>query len=236
MCGAGHLVAGWRLWHNGGMDRIPEPELMDAPHEALAYAEADFADVNEAVVERLLELAGPLTRAVALDLGCGPCDIPLRLWRRRDWRVVALDAAPAMVRIGARILRAAHALGPVQPVLSDAKALPFAAGSFDIVFSNSILHHLPDPGRLWAEMARVAKRGGLVFLRDLARPASREAAARIVEEHAGQESPLLKEEFYRSLLAAYTPAEVRAQLDAAGLADMNVATVTDRHLDIWGVV
>ena len=228
------LVAALLLWHNGCMDRIPEPELMDLPHEALAYAEADFADVNEAFVERLLVLAGPLGRANALDLGTGPCDIPLRLWRRRDWRIAAVDAASAMLRIGMRTLRASHCLGAIQPILSDAKILPFAAGSFDVIFSNSILHHLGEPERLWGEVARVGKRGALVFLRDLARPASQDAARRIVEEHAGSESALLQEEFYRSLLAAYTPEEIRRQLDTAGLCGLEVAMVTDRHLDVWG--
>jgi ubiquinone/menaquinone biosynthesis C-methylase UbiE len=216
------------------MDRIPEPELMDLPHEAQAYADADFSQVNEAFVQRLLALAGPLGRVNALDLGTGPCDIPLRLWRQRDWRIAAVDAAFAMLQIGVRIFRASQCLGPIRPILSDAKVLPFASDSFDIIFSNSILHHLGEPERLWAEVARVAKQGVLVFLRDLARPASQSAARRIVEEHAGNESALLQEEYYRSLLAAYTPDEVRCQLNAAGLPGLEVAMVTDRHFDVWG--
>ena len=56
----------------------------------------------------------------------------------------------------------------------------------------------------------------------------------LVAEHAGDESALLQEEFYRSLLAAYRPDEVRAQLAEAGLANLEVAAVSDRHLDVWG--
>jgi hypothetical protein len=34
------------------MHRQPEPELMDLPHEAQAYAAADFSGVNAAFVDR----------------------------------------------------------------------------------------------------------------------------------------------------------------------------------------
>ena len=79
------------------MPRQPEPELMDDAAEALAYAAADFSDVNQAFADRLAELAGPLVEAEAADLGTGPGDIPIRVARARPrWHITALDAAPAM--------------------------------------------------------------------------------------------------------------------------------------------
>jgi len=41
--------------------------------------------------------------------------------------------------------------------------LPFADNRFDIVFSDNVLEHLPDPAKVFAEIARVTKPGG-VFL------------------------------------------------------------------------
>ena len=38
---------------------------MNLEHEADAYAETDFADVNAAFVERLLEVVGPVDQAIA---------------------------------------------------------------------------------------------------------------------------------------------------------------------------
>ncbi len=38
---------------------------------------------------------------------------------------------------------------------ADAKALPYDSGCFDVVMSNSIVHHLPEPGGALAEMAGV---------------------------------------------------------------------------------
>ncbi|MBN2309525.1 MAG: class I SAM-dependent methyltransferase [Candidatus Hydrogenedentes bacterium] len=216
---------------NEPLTRQPEPEYMDLDDEAVVYAEADFADVNAAFVERLIELTpapGPL---LALDLGTGPADIPRRaVAARPGWRIVAQDASFAMLSIARR---ADRAMGLVQ---SDAKRLPFAPASFDLVFSNSILHHITNVEPFWAEVKRVAKPGAAVFLRDLARPDSAERAHAIVETYSGREPDLLKEEFYRSLLSAYTPGEIRGQLERAGLAMLDVALVTDRHVDIWGTV
>ena len=76
--------------------------------------------------------------------------------------------------------------------------------------------------------------GAAVFLRDLFRPESAEQARALVETYAGDESNLLQEEFYRSLLSSYTPVEIQAQLDAAGLGHLTVETASDRHVDIRG--
>ncbi len=62
------------------------------------------------------------------------------------------------------------------------------------------------------------------------------AAKTLVQHHAGNESALLQEEFYRSLLAAYTVEEVKEQLATAGLSGLTVAQVTNRHLDVFGNV
>ena len=216
------------------MQRQAEPEFMDLAAEAEAYAMANFGDVNEAFVARLLELVGEPGRAVAVDLGTGPGDIPLRLLRARPrWRVVAVDAAFPMLEF-ARASRAACKRRRLAFVQADAKTLPFSSAFFDVAFSNSILHHITDTPAFWSELKRVAKPSAWVFLRDLSRPDDEETARYIVARYAGSESELLQEEYYRSLLSAYTPAEVRAQLDQARLFGLDVTQATDRHLDVFG--
>jgi ubiquinone/menaquinone biosynthesis C-methylase UbiE len=152
--------------------------------------------------------------------------------RKPRWRIVAIDAARSMLALGTMAARG----GRVWLVQADGKRLPLADARADVVFSNSILHHLPDPAPFWREVRRVARPGATVLLRDLSRPASEKEARRLVEEHAGDESPLLREEFHRSLLAAFTPDEVRAQLVHAGLAGLTVEPITDRHLDVFGAL
>lgn len=214
--------------------RQPEPEAMDLPEEAAAYAAADFSEVNAAFVARLIELAGDLATALALDLGTGPGDIPLRLAGVKPaWTIAAADVSLPMLRLARAVLGNAS-IANVPLVCVDAKGAPLRDGSFDVVFSNSILHHINDTGRFWSEVARLTKPGALILMRDLARPETDEDAAGIVRTYSGTESALLQEEFYRSLLAAYSTDEVRAQLQFAGLGSLDVAMVSDRHMDIFG--
>jgi len=220
---------------NSSMARQPEPEPMDIAEEAAAYAEADFAEVNTRFVQRLIDQAGARDDALALDLGTGPGDIPARVLRQCPaWRIVAADLSMPMLAYARDAARNRHVAGALYPLCADAGKMPFPDATFDVIFSNSILHHISDVARFWAEVKRVAKPGGQSLLRDLARPATPEDAAALVRQYAATESPLLQEEFYRSLLAAYTPPEVRRQLDEAGLHHWKVERVSDRHLDVFG--
>ncbi len=221
------------------MDRILEPEIMDVPERAAAYGAADFAAVNGAFVERLLALVGSLGGGLVLDQGTGPGDIAMRIAAARPaWRVVGIDASRPMLSIarGACLTesKGGEGKGLQSLVLCNALYGPFADSSFDVVCSNSLLHHLRDPEPFWREGRRIARPGGLFFLRDLLRPETPEAAQALVDEHAGDESPILKEDFYNSLRAAFTVAEVREQLRIAGLEEWETTQVSDRHFDVVG--
>lgn len=213
------------------MRRVPEPEVMDSPREVEAYKSADFAEVDEAFARRALALGGPGGRAI--DLGTGPAKIPILLCALSPrWRVVAVDASPEMLRAARKWVAAAGMAGRVELRRGDAKRLRRIRGSFDLVMSNSLLHHLPDPVPFWREVGRLAGRRGAVLVQDLARPESPRAARRLVQRHAGRDRKLLQELFYRSLLSAFTPAEVRAQLREARLRGLRVRVVSDRHLEV----
>ncbi|HET6429690.1 MAG TPA: methyltransferase domain-containing protein [Phycisphaerae bacterium] len=217
------------------MPRRPEPEAMDIPAEAEAYDRADFAAVNQAFVDRLLEVAGEAPRARAIDLGTGPGDIPIRLLRARPgWRVTAVDVSEAMLSLARANVERADLARSIELVLADAKGGGMPAVPFDVIFSNSIVHHITDVAAFWAQLKRLGRKGTVVFLRDLARPACQADAHDIVDRYAREEAVVLQEEFYRSLLSAYTVEEVQAQLAAAGLDGLEVAMCSDRHWDVWG--
>jgi len=215
--------------------RRPEPEAMDLPAEAEAYDRADFADVNQAFVDRMLEVVGPAEAARAIDLGAGPADIPIRVVHARPrWRVTAVDVSKAMLALARANVERAGLAGAIELVRADAKGDRLPAGPFDVIFSNSIVHHITDTATFWRKLRSLGDGGTVVFLRDLARPATESAAQAIVDRYAAGESELLREEFYRSLLSAYTVEEIRAQLTAAGLDGLEVAMCSDRHWDVWG--
>ena len=217
------------------MPRQPEPELIDLPEEVAAYAHADFAQVNAAFAERLIELAGDLANARCVDLGTGPGDIPVRAVRERPgWKIAAVDASQAMLSFARHTIATSGLEEAIEPILADAKSTDLPPSAFDVIFSNSILHHINDTLSLWAEARRLGKPGALVFFRDLFRPPTIDAAREVVHRYADKESPLLQGEYLRSLLASYTPDEVDRQLNVAGLRGFTVEIVTDRHMDIIG--
>ncbi|HUS68935.1 MAG TPA: methyltransferase domain-containing protein [Kofleriaceae bacterium] len=212
------------------MQRILEPEVMDGEGEATAYADMDHTAVNRAFVERLRAL-GAAGRM--LDIGTGPADIPLLVVDRwSEARVVAVDLAPAMLALAAQRRDASPHAARLELVLGDATSLPLDDGSFDAVFSNTILHHLPDPVPFLREAGRVLRPGGALLIRDLYRPASEAHVQDLVALHAATTSPAGRELFTASLRAALTPDELRAAADAAGLADAVLVIDTDRHMSL----
>jgi trans-aconitate methyltransferase len=217
--------------------RIPEPdELMDEPAQARAYATADFSEPNALFVDLLTDLAGGALAGRLIDLGCGPAEIPIALARRFPGLAVdALDGAEAMLAFARDRLRDDTEL-QARVTLHCAR-LPCAslpARQYDWVVSNSLLHHLADPRDLWQTITHCVAPGSGVVVMDLARPASADAVDALVATHAADAPPVLQRDFRNSLLAAYTPGEVSGQLAAAGLADLDVRMVSDRHLAVAG--
>ncbi|MFN2348773.1 MAG: trans-aconitate 2-methyltransferase [Thioalkalivibrio sp.] len=218
------------------MQRTPEPELMLDPEQARAYAEADFEAPHSRFMELLREaFPGLAVNGAVLDLGCGPGDIAMRFARAfPDAQVDGIDGAPAMLKEGERLLAGSGLEGRVR--LAQA-CLPSDAPPRDQyrgVISNSLLHHLHDPAVLWDAVVRYTEPGGFVFVMDLMRPDSRESAEAMVGQYAAGEPEVLKRDFFHSLLAAFRIDEVREQLAHAGLADLAVRAVSDRHLVVSG--
>ncbi len=210
---------------------------MDEPEGAEAYALSDFSEVNQRFVDRLVEIAGPVERARALDLGTGPGDIPLRVIKAQPgWSIVAVDASGPMLTLARKAARKARAGRGIRWVLADAKRTRLPAHSFDVIFSNSILHHVSDPIALWREVKRLAKPGAMILFRDLSRPRSVAEARRIVTRYGGVGPELMQRDYFNSLRASWTPAEVKKQLASAGIRGLKVEMISDRHWDAWGVL
>jgi SAM-dependent methyltransferase len=92
-----------------------------------------------------------------LEVGCGLGTDTVR-FARAGARVTALDIAPTAVELTRRHLDAEGLAAAV--VQADAEELPFADGSFDLVYSWGVVHHTPDTARAVREVARVLRPGG----------------------------------------------------------------------------
>jgi len=219
------------------MERIPEPELMDEEEQARVYAAADFSEPHDRFIELFREaFPGFGASGFVLDLGCGPGDISMRFARAYPGCTVhGIDGAQAMLKCGQDLLDEAPDLrGRIELLhcLLPAETLP--RPTYDAVISNSLLHHLADPSVLWKTVVAAAATGAAVFIMDLMRPESAAEARRLTEIYMAGEPGILRRDFYNSLLAAFTPDEVRDQLEASGLGVFELRQASDRHLAVWG--
>lgn len=222
------------------VDRVLEPELMDQRSQALAYARADFSEPNQAFCNFLVERFPNLPKACrVVDLGCGPADIVRRLaMMKPEWTFTAIDGAVAMLEQARVVLQDLEVSARVQLVTARLPDLPVAVTQerYDVVLSNSLLHHLADPSVLWTTLRALAKPTATVLVGDLLRPQSPAAAQALVDTYAAGQPEILRRDFFQSLCAAFRPEEIIAQLETAGLGDLQLEQVSDRHGYVFGKI
>jgi SAM-dependent methyltransferase len=107
---------------------------------------------RRALVRR--ELTG-LAPGRALDVGCGPAGNSAVL-DDLGWQVTALDYVH-----DSAVLARRRGLNALQ---SDARSLPFADGTFDLVLSSDAWEHIEEDGRVAAESFRVLRPGGRLLV------------------------------------------------------------------------
>ena len=216
------------------MERVLEPELMDDELQSIAYARADFSMSNQLFVDGLID-DFPQRLRTAVDIGCGPGDVMIRLARALpDLHITAIDASAPMIALARGAVTMEGLSDRIELLQGYVPGVALKAHSFDAVLSKDLLHHVPDPSVLWKEIARLGRPGAVVYVMDLVRPPTPEEAHRIVDRVASHEDPILREDFYNSLCAAFTVDELREQVAAAGL-DLEVRQASDRHALISGV-
>ncbi len=216
--------------------RILEPELMDDPLQAQAYAGADFSSENQRFVELFREYFPEFSQGHVFDLGCGPGDIPVRLARvLPDCRITGIDASRPMIELAGQAVRQAGLSDRVTVRCARFQDLA-GANQADAVISNSLLHHLPNPLQFWHKLRLFVKPGSPVLVMDLLRPESPEAAHAIVHQYAGGAPEILRRDFYNSLLAAFTEDEIGSQLAQMNLTRLLIDVPDDRHWVVGGII
>ena len=238
------------------LERVLEPEVMDTPEEATAYDSMDHSAVNTLFIIDLLNIAKPLTESLiqqnkkaeeadeiplsieeisgkwgeVLDVGTGTALQPIELCQQSSvYRVMAVDAAEEMLALARNNIEIASMNDRIMLDLVDAKELPFEDARFDIVMSNSIVHHIPEPLHVLREAARVVAADGLIFFRDLLRPSDEATLQALVQTYAGEANEHQQTLFAQSLRAALTVEEVQERVEELGFAPETVTATSDRH-------
>ncbi len=218
------------------MQRKPEPEVMSGEDEVSAYASAaaqrHLESLDNTFVDQVLSLMprGNALTGFLLDVGCGPGNIALKLARRSPGlTIVGLDRSRNMVRAACQAAAKVGVEGRVFFQQARAGEIPCPGGTFDMVLSNSVLHHLADPSIVLEEMLRVAKPGGAIVVRDLRRP-SRLACPWHVRWYGRHYSGIMKRLFEDSVRAAYTPEELAGLLGRSGMSKASIFLHDRSHM------
>lgn len=111
------------------------------------------------IPERELRVLGEVAGRDVLELGCGGAQWSIHV-ARAGARLVGLDQSGEQLRHARRLVRAAGSV--VRLVQATAIALPFASGSFDIVFCDHGAMSFCEPEQTVPEVARVLRAGGLL--------------------------------------------------------------------------
>ncbi len=217
------------------ISRTLEPESMSERAEALAYDDMCLDKVNDAFVSDLLaqgkSVDGSRVGVWVIDLGCGPCDIPVKLCERASAvKVLAIDSSVEMLELAKRRIDLGGMIDRISLAHDDVKVLDVYADEMaDTVISNTLLHHLAEPHQGLQTAVRLLKFGGRLFIRDLVRPNSVDEIEALVMLHAGGESEVAKQLLRQSLHASLTLDEVRAMAAEFGIAPNCVQMTSDRH-------
>jgi len=130
------------------------------------WEEADTLDLAEVYgtdgrMVREISGLGDLTGKRILEVGAGTGRDAVALVHAGA-EVLTLDYVPGSLDL---TIKAANSAGvSVSPVCGDGQAMPFADGTFDVVFHQGLLEHFPDPLPLLRDNIRVLKSGGHLII------------------------------------------------------------------------
>ena len=118
---------------------------------------------------RSLQLSG---QEIVLDLCTGTADLAIAAARGKPGarRVVGVDFAGEMLRVGRAKLEREQLDGRVALARGDATSIPAAAASVDAVTVAFGIRNVADPGAACGEMRRVLRSGGRLAILEFAMP------------------------------------------------------------------
>ena len=200
---------------------------MESIEQASAYALADFTQSNDSFIFNLFESYKIKEHTKILDVGCGDGEIPIKIYNKIKCNISAIDGSLSMLNEFKKKLNNNN-INNIQVFHQRIENNTLDNKSFDVVISNSVLHHVQSPELFWNNIFMLTKSGGCIFLMDLFRPSDENHLSHILDKYGGDD-PVLLHDFENSLRAAYTIDEVVDHLSMHTLARANVKAISDRH-------
>lgn len=152
-----------------------------------------------------------------LDIGSGTGILCMEIARTfKHLEVLGIDVSCDMLCIAEKSLREEGFKSRVKFIHADALNLPFSEKSFDAVVSYVSLHHWKDAASVLSEIKRVLKKDGKAFVYDLRRRKENLIFAPLIKDES------MRKLFIASLMASYTPEEIKPVLDRSGFAEWKI--------------
>jgi ubiquinone/menaquinone biosynthesis C-methylase UbiE len=148
-----------------GLDAIGKGDAVLTPDD-LAPIDQFHTRGTDATVE-MIELAGAAPDTRVLDVGGGIGGAARLIASTHGSRVTVLDLTEDFCRVGEALTARAHLSSLVSFRHGSALDLPFASGSFDLVWTQHSTMNVPDKAKLFRELARVAARTGRIAMHEV---------------------------------------------------------------------
>jgi ubiquinone/menaquinone biosynthesis C-methylase UbiE len=197
---------------------MADPVVAEYARAAEHYDEK-WAFYVEATTRETLRRLPMTSGARVLDVGCGTGELMRRLRAKHPHAVLAgLDPVAEMLAVARDKLSGNEDLRT-----GYADALPWGAGTFDVVVSCNMFHYISHPVEALREMGRVLRPGGSLVLTDWC---DDYLACRVCNLYLR----LTNRAFYKT----YRQAECRELLHAAGYRDLTIERYKISWL--WGLM
>ncbi len=147
------------------LNRVFRPPGVGGRESRKAYADWEYA-WGRRVVNEYLEPFGDAAGKHILDVGCGLGGKTAAYAEAGAATVLGVDIAPRNVETARRWCREHGPRGGagVTFAVADAARLPAPDAAFDTVVANDAMEHFAQPAEALAEMARVTRPGGAIWL------------------------------------------------------------------------
>ncbi len=123
----------------------------------------NFMPAIISTVKQIIEDYGVL-EGVCVDVGCGTAVFAIELYRHSKLKIYALEKEKAINEVARLNIEKEQLTDRIIPVLGDAHDLPFEDKFADFVISRGSYHCWKDKVRVFKEIYRVLKKGGIGFV------------------------------------------------------------------------
>ena len=231
------------------MERTVEPELMEKEYQVISYANADFSEGENNLINQISyylrkNYINLSEEDLIVDLGCGPGNISEKLsmkWPKAN--VIGIDGSKEMIRkaeFNKNTSLNRSKLKNLSYICFDIKKIElseiYPEKKLKLLVSNSLIHHITYLEDFFKSIRKLSTNQTINFHKDLKRPNDEKSALELKAKCASKYNDLLTNDYYASLKASYTFKELKNFILENKLSSLEVFEEGDQYLVVYGKV